>query len=63
MRFETKDKIGPQDIHVKANKNYENCNFCAFLCVSSHAKDYVLNNFCPRLEDMRMKHLKHSFQR
>lgn len=63
MRFETKDKIEPQRVHLKANKNYENCNFCAFLCVSSHAKDYVLNYIFPRLEDMRMKHLKPSFQR
>ena len=63
MRFETKDKIEPQHVHVKANKNYENCNFCAFMCVSSHAKDYVLNYIFPRLEDMRMKHLKPSFQR
>lgn len=52
-----------QHVHVKANKNYENCNFCAFMCVSSHAKDYVLNYIFPRLEDMRMKHLKPSFQR
>ena len=63
MRFETKDKIESQHVHVKANKNYENCNFCAFMCVSSHAKDYVLNYIFPRLEDMRMKHLKPSFQR
>ena len=63
MRFETKDKIEPQHVHVKANKNYENCNFCAFMCVSSHAKVYVLNYIFPRLEDMRMKHLKPSFQR
>lgn len=33
------------------------------MCVSRHAKDYVLNYIFPRLEDMRMKRLKPSFQR